>query len=231
MELEAAGRSDLASGLVARFAEASDDYGLYGVLDFYALVSGVGAREGGRVRRRGCAAPRRRRARRKRLRRGAASRWPAPPAGPLAPGPYLIAVGGVIGSGKSTLAQALGRALAAPVVSSDRTRKVLAGLAPTAPGDAHLYAPDARDNIYDEILRRAGAVLTSGRGVIVDATFSTRAWRARAAAAAQAAGARFLLIETQVPRRRCAGAAGGAAYPTVGVRRDRGAAGRFSGCL
>ncbi len=35
MELEAAGRPDLAAGFVARFAEASDDFGLYGVLDFY----------------------------------------------------------------------------------------------------------------------------------------------------------------------------------------------------
>ena len=35
MELEAARRPDLAAGFLARFAEASDDFGLYGVLDFY----------------------------------------------------------------------------------------------------------------------------------------------------------------------------------------------------
>ena len=35
MELEAFHRPDLAAGVVARFAEASDDFGLYGVLDFY----------------------------------------------------------------------------------------------------------------------------------------------------------------------------------------------------
>ena len=198
MELDAAGRSDLASGLVARFAEASDDYGLYGVLDFYVSYRAwVRGKVAAFVAADASTAAEARAAKEAEARRcfelARAACMPA------AARPYLIAVGGVIGSGKSTLAQALGRALAAPVVSSDQTRKVLAGLAPTAPGDAHLYAPDARDNIYDEILRRAGAVLTSGRGVIVDATFSTRAWRARAAAAAQAAGARFLLIETQVP--------------------------------
>ena len=35
MELESAGRPDSAAGFLARFAEASDDFGLYGVLDFY----------------------------------------------------------------------------------------------------------------------------------------------------------------------------------------------------
>ena len=35
MELEAARRPDLAAGFLARFAEESDDFGLYGVLDFY----------------------------------------------------------------------------------------------------------------------------------------------------------------------------------------------------
>ena len=197
MELEAAGRADLASGLVARFAEATDDYALYGVLDFYvsyrAWVRGkvaafVAADPGTDPDARAAKEGEARRC--FELARATAAR---------AAVPDLIAVGGVIGSGKSTLAQGLGRALAAPVVSSDRTRKALAGLAPTAPGDGRLYGPDARDRIYDEILRRACAVLGSGRGVIVDATFATRVWRARAAAAAEASGAQFVFIETQVP--------------------------------
>jgi predicted kinase len=40
----------------------------------------------------------------------------------------VIAVGGLIGSGKSALAEALGHAVGVPVVSSDRIRKVLAGV-------------------------------------------------------------------------------------------------------
>ncbi|HVT06172.1 MAG TPA: AAA family ATPase [Polyangia bacterium] len=197
MELEAAGRPDLASGLVARFAEAADDYGLYGVLDFYVSYRAwVRGKVAAFVAVDAATDPQTRAAKEAEARRCfELARAGSAPAGP----PFLIAVGGVIGSGKSTLAQALGRALAAPVVSSDRTRKALAGLAPTAAGDRRLYTPDARDAVYDEILRRAGAVLSSGRGVVVDATFATRAWRARAAGAAAAAGARFLLIEARVP--------------------------------
>src|SRR5206468_2767375 len=85
--------------------------------------------------------------------------------------PFLIAVGGPIGSGKSTLAVELGRELAVPVVSSDRTRKLSAGLPLTAPADAHLYQKDERDRTYDEVIRRASQVIQSGRGVVLDATF------------------------------------------------------------
>ena len=197
MELEAAGRADLASGLVARFAEATDDYALYGVLDFYVSYRAwVRGKVAAFVATDAATEPARRAAKEAEARRCCELARAV-----SAPGrhPSLIAVGGVIGSGKSTLAEALGRALAAPVVSSDRTRKVLAGRAPTARGGAGLYAPDARDRVYEESLRRAGAVLPSGRGVVVDATFSTRAWRARAAATAEAAGARFALIEARVP--------------------------------
>ncbi len=197
MELQAAGRPDLANGLVARFAEATDDHALYGVLDFYVSYRAwVRAKVAAFVAADAGTDPELRAAKEVEARRCCEL---ARAASAPAEVPYLVAVGGVIGSGKSTLAQALGRALAAPVVSSDRTRKVLAGIAPTDHGDARLYAPDARDGVYDEILRRAAAVLGSGRGVIVDATFATRLWRARAAAAAEAAGARFVLIEAQAP--------------------------------
>ena len=57
------------------------------------------------------------------------------------------------------MAEALGRELAAPVVSSDRTRKSLAGLAPTARGDATLYTPENVERVYGELLRRASDVI------------------------------------------------------------------------
>ena len=44
--------------------------------------------------------------------------------------PGLILVCGLVGTGKSTLAQAASELLDAPVVSSDRVRKQLAGLRP-----------------------------------------------------------------------------------------------------
>jgi aminoglycoside phosphotransferase family enzyme/predicted kinase len=198
MELEAAGRPDLAAGLVARFAEASDDFGLYGVLDFYlsyrAWVRGKVAAfvasdpsAGGELR----AA--------KRVEAHRCFGLARASAGAPLDRPFAIAVGGLIGSGKSTLAADLGHELAVPVVSSDRTRKAAAGVAPTARADPRAYTSVARDRTYEEIIRRAGQVLGAGRGVIVDATFSTARWRQRAAEAARAANATFVWVEACCP--------------------------------
>jgi uncharacterized protein len=196
MELEADGRPDLAAGLIARFAEASDDFGLYGVLDFYLSYRAW-------------------------VRGKVAAFVAVDPSTPFAIGsskreearqffglarsfsgspldrPFLIAVGGPIGSGKSTLAAELGRELAAPVLSSDRTRKLSAGLPLTTPAQARLYEKDERDRTYDEVIRRAGQVIQSGRGVVLDATFSTRRWRQLAADAARAGQASFVFLETR----------------------------------
>jgi uncharacterized protein len=196
MELEAARRPDLAGGFLARFAEECDDFGLYGVLDFYlsyrAFVRGKVAAflaadhtADGELR-----ARKREEARRRFALSRSFSGLPVDP-------PFVVVVGGVIGSGKSTLATALGRELAVPVVSSDRTRKALAGLAPTERGGADLYRPDATDRIYREVLGRGGEVLAAKRGVILDATFSAQRWRAMAADLAGAAGVRFVLVEAR----------------------------------
>jgi aminoglycoside phosphotransferase family enzyme/predicted kinase len=198
MELEAAGRLDLADGLVARFAEASGDFALYGVLDFYLSYR---AWVRGKVAAFVAADPST--SSQLRVSKEAEARrffnLARAAVGPALDRPFLIAVGGLIGSGKSTLAGELGRWLAVPVISSDRTRKAEAGLAPTARGGAELYDPAAREHVYEEILRRADLVLASGRSVILDATFSARRWRERAAAAAERAGAAFVFVEAVCP--------------------------------
>jgi aminoglycoside phosphotransferase family enzyme/predicted kinase len=201
MELEAARRPDLAAGFLARFAEASDDFGLYGVIDFYlsyrAWVRGkiaafVAA---------DATADRQLRARKRDEARRQFALARSFAGVPLDPHDLLV-VGGVVGSGKSTLAAALGRELALPVISSDRVRKAAAGIAPTARGDAALYTVEAVERNYGEVLRRAQSVLQSGRGVILDATFATRGRREAAAELARAAGARLLLIEARCADRR-----------------------------
>jgi predicted kinase len=196
MELEAARRPDLAAAFLARLAEASDDFGLYGVLDFYlsyrawvrgkvaAFLSSDPAAD----------APVRARKREEAHRDFALARSFS---GVPVDAPFVIAVGGLIGSGKSTLAAALGTKLAAPVVSSDWTRKARAGLGATDRGDPGLYTPEAVERTYREVLARARQVLASGRGVILDATFAARRWRRAAAELARAAGARFAHIETR----------------------------------
>jgi aminoglycoside phosphotransferase family enzyme/predicted kinase len=195
MELTARSRADLAERFLAVFALASDDHDLYGVVDFYA---GYRAWVRGKVAAflaADSSTPPEKAARKAEeaqslftlARSYAEARPGAPPA---------IAVGGVIGSGKSTLAEALGRALGVPVVSSDRVRKALAGVRATerAPEGAYSAAFSART--FDEVFRRAGVVLDSGRGVVLDATFRERALRLRARDLAHRHGRRFLFVET-----------------------------------
>src|SRR5262249_52864629 len=67
---------------------------------------------------------------------------------------------------------------------------------------------------FDELFRRAGVVLGSGRGIVVDATFRTRELRRRARELAARHGCRFLFVEAtcdeatlrQRLRQRAAGA-------------------------
>ena len=65
--------------------------------------------------------------------------------------PFMVAIGGPIGSGKSTLAAELGRELAVPVVSSDRTRKATAGVSSMARADPSSYTTEARNHTYEEV--------------------------------------------------------------------------------
>jgi aminoglycoside phosphotransferase family enzyme/predicted kinase len=194
MELDAAGRRDLADGFLARFAEVSDDFGMYGVIDFYlSYRAWVRGKVAALVAEDPAAPPATRAAKRREAQERFALALTY--AHRAAANPFAVAVAGLPGSGKSTVAAALGRALAMPVVSSDLTRKTVAGLAPNERGPAGMYSDASRDRTYGEVLGRAARVLEAGRGVILDATFSKRAWRARAAALARQLGAKFVLVE------------------------------------
>jgi uncharacterized protein len=104
-------------------------------------------------------------------------------------------VGGLVGSGKTTLAEALGRALRVPIISSDATRKSLAGMAPTERGTAALYTSAQTRRTYHELGRRALAVVSSGRGVVLDATFGDAQDRTAVRALAAEHGRRFRFVE------------------------------------
>jgi hypothetical protein len=192
----------LAEHLCAAYARASDDWDLYALLDFYqgyratvrAKVSAFLADEANAapaLRERAA-----REARRYFLLAQACEREPVSR-------PVLYAVGGVIASGKSTLADALSAATGAPVVDTDRARKHLAGVAPTTRLAEGLftgaYAPETTDRVYTEVLRRANVVLGSGRPVVVDASFRSRALRARLSDLARARGVALRFVECCVP--------------------------------
>lgn len=193
MDLARFGRVDLAERFLARYARASNDYDLYRVVDFYesyracvrAKISAMTGSSGAR-RELLLAQSTRRRA---------------------VLDPVLIAVAGGIAAGKSTLAERLGDELAAPVVDADRTRKHMLGIAPTAHAEPGAwrgaYDPTFSALVYEEVLRRADAVLASGRPVIVDASFRTKNGRAAAERLASAHGVPFRLLECVAPPGVC----------------------------
>jgi uncharacterized protein len=195
MELDARAEPALAAGFLARFAMESNDYDLYTVADFYlcyracvrAKVAGFLATDP--------STPPDKAARKSAEAEALFALAESYTAGPVRPGPVL-AIGGLTGTGKSTLAGALGRALGLPVIASDRTRKHLAGIAPTQRAPDEAYAPAWSRRTFDEVFRRAGAVLGSGRGVILDTTFRSRELRLRARELARRHARPFRFVET-----------------------------------
>jgi hypothetical protein len=203
MDLAAHGRVDLAEALLARYAEASDDFDLFALVDFYesyrAFVRGkilgmmIRSADGhDRVVERSA-----REARRYfRLALACGKR-------PLLP-PRLIAVGGSLATGKSTISRALGVRLSSPVISADATRKAMLGIEPDTHQDdapfSGAYRPEVTEEVYRELRRRAQVVVASGRSVILDASFRSRIERAAARSLAESMGVPFLFVECRAAR-------------------------------
>jgi predicted kinase len=197
---------DWAERLLAQYARQANDFDLYALVDFYetyrayvrAKVSMMLAAD------EGAGADLRRRAeeeaRRYLLLALAAGRTAL-----LAP--LLVCVGGVIASGKSTVADQIALEMSAPVVDADRTRKHLLGVAPSfhvAEGAWRgAYDPDVTEHVYAEVLRRAGIVLSSGRPVIIDASFRSRHMRRLARELATAHGVPFRFVECRAAQEVC----------------------------
>ncbi|MGD8318259.1 MAG: AAA family ATPase, partial [Myxococcales bacterium] len=203
MDLAWHGRVDLAERLLARYARESNDYDLYSVVDFYesyrafvrGKVASLLARDleaSARTRDRAASE-----ARRYFLLSLAFERPPLVP-------PRVIAVGGMIASGKSRTAATIGELLSAPVVSSDRTRKLLMGRQPTeslkSEAWSGAYSPRITRMVYDELWRLAETIVRSGRPVVIDASFRTAAMRDSARKIAERCGVPFLLLECVAPR-------------------------------
>lgn len=111
------------------------------------------------------------------------------------PTPTLIITCGPAGTGKTTLSEALPYA----VISSDRVRKELAGMAATeraaGPIQGGIYSPAFTRRTYREVLRRAEHLLAEGKSVICDATFLRRWQRSAAERLAKRAGANFVCLD------------------------------------
>jgi aminoglycoside phosphotransferase family enzyme/predicted kinase len=143
--------------------------------------------------------------------------------------PVLAAVGGFSGTGKSTFARAvapgLGRSPGAVVLRTDEVRKRLAGAGPVDRLAPEVYTAEFYARVYETLFETARAVLKAGQAVVLDATFTEPALRARAEALAVEARAPFhgawLAAPVEVLEARVAGRVGDASDATLEVLHDQ----------
>jgi aminoglycoside phosphotransferase family enzyme/predicted kinase len=200
MDLRYRGRADLAELFLRRYASASDDHGLYGVVDFFisyraavrAKVAGLAARdvELAADQRAGAVESERRH-----LELALAS-LETRPAG------AVLVISGVVGSGKSTVGRRLEEETSGVLISADLARKARAGLEPTQRGGEArgLYSDAATEAVYASLAERAATVSASGRVAILDATYGQRAWRDGLRQYLAPSGIEPLLVEARAAR-------------------------------
>jgi uncharacterized protein len=114
--------------------------------------------------------------------------------------PLVIVLCGVPAVGKSHLAQALAEVSRLPHLSSDVTRKRLAGIRPHQRATSAVYSTDFNRMTYAELGRRAARGTAACGGALVDATFRRRADR-DAFADAFGHAAPLLFVECRAPAR------------------------------
>lgn len=119
--------------------------------------------------------------------------------------PALVVMAGLPATGKSTVAGTLAGRIGAAYLSSDATRKQLAGLDPRArvpeARHAEVYGPQMNERTYEELRRRAAAHLTAGRPVVLDAMHGRADERASAVAIAREHGVPAVIAELRLDDR------------------------------
>jgi len=211
MDLDERGYPELARTFVEAYVDHSGDHALLDVLDFYKCYRAfVRAKvECFRLDDPTVTAAEKRAALRAAQRYGQlAARYAA-----ALQRPWLLVCCGLMGTGKSVLAEALARRLDITVISSDVTRKGLAGLPATAPSrdeyEAGIYTPEWTEATYAHLFQEAERCLSCGRSVLLDASFQRACHRLQAMHLAQRAGAEFCVLECWCPedeiRRRLQG--------------------------
>jgi aminoglycoside phosphotransferase family enzyme/predicted kinase len=203
MDLAWHGRVDLAERFLAAYVRETQDFALYSVVDFYesyrAFVRGkIASFLAFDPQASNAARDRARSEARRYFMLSLAFERP-----PLVP-PQVVAVGGMIACGKSRNASIIGELLSAPVVSSDRLRKHILGARPeesleSAPWSG-AYSAETTERVYEAVWSAAETVVSSGRPVVLDASFRTRAMRGRARQLAESLGVPFTFVECLAPR-------------------------------
>jgi len=116
--------------------------------------------------------------------------------------PRLVITTGFVGSGKSTLAGELAGRLGMVHLSSDITRKALAGMSSTehryAQPEEGIYSAEFTRRTYDSLFSQARRFLADGVSVILDGAFLKRDERLRARTMAEELGADFYIVECRI---------------------------------
>jgi uncharacterized protein len=116
--------------------------------------------------------------------------------------PILVVMMGLVGSGKTTISEALAGRLAAVHISSDVTRKQLAGIPETEhrfdEAGKGIYSPEFNIRTYESLYTNAKCALMNGDSVILDAAFLRNGERQKAVQIAEEAGADCLVVECRL---------------------------------
>ena len=198
MDLDFRGRSDLGRRLVERYVELSGDKELYLVLDFYKCYR---AYIRGKIN---CLAyDQQDQAEAARCRALDLARRYFDLAYSYAGGhrrPRILIFFGMMGTGKTHWARRVGEKIGAPVISSDRVRKQMAGLTASSrvyvPFGQGLYSRDMTDKVYDNLHKTAARLAGAGLDVVLDASYMKTRHRRAALDLAEKVQAELLFIRT-----------------------------------
>ncbi|HLF70589.1 MAG TPA: AAA family ATPase [Dehalococcoidia bacterium] len=199
MDLDYRGRPDLSDLFIGLYAASAGDETLALVLHFYKCYRAVVR---GRVEtllgQDAAVSQRKRAAARGRARRyfQLAEQYALRPS----PAKALVLVMGLSGSGKSVLAGALASRLGAAILSTDVVRRsIVEEHERGVELNAGVYTPQQRTRVYEELTRRAEALLRDDRCVVLDGTFSEREQRNRMSRLAERLGAPLRAVECFAP--------------------------------
>ena len=197
MDLEYRGRRDLGERFLRRYAEASDDYDLYGVVDFFTAYRAAVRAKVACLAASDEVVPAEQRAAAARSAEHHLALAEAALEDPRRGS--VVAMAGSVGTGKSSVAQALADVTGGVVIAADRVRKRQAELPASARGHTELYTEERTEATYAGMLERAAPVVLSGRVAILDATYARRSFRNELRAWASDHALRAFLIESACP--------------------------------